>query len=104
MDNALDAFLLQEQGSGRVQLITGETIRLQYADQNGDPYQSIGRYLVDKGELPLDQSTMPAIRQWLAANPARRDEVLNFNLSYVFFTERRSTIRPRDRRARRACR
>ncbi len=87
VDNALDAFLLQVQGSGRVQLTTGETIRLQYADQNGYPYQSIGRYLVDKGELPMDQSTLPAIRQWLASNPARKDEVLNANPSYVFFTE-----------------
>jgi membrane-bound lytic murein transglycosylase A len=87
VDNALDAFLLQVQGSGRVQLTTGETIRLQYADQNGYPYRSIGRYLVDKGELPMDQSTLPAIRQWLASNPSRRDEVLNSNPSYVFFTE-----------------
>jgi len=87
VDDSLDAFLLQVQGSGRVQLTNGDTIRLQYADQNGHPYQSIGRYLVDKGELPLDQATMPAIRQWLVANPARLREVMNANPSFVFFNE-----------------
>jgi membrane-bound lytic murein transglycosylase A len=87
VDDALDAFLLQVQGSGRVQLTNGDTIRLQYADQNGYPYQSIGRYLVDKGELTTEQATMPGIRQWLAANPARLHEVLAANPSYVFFNE-----------------
>ena len=87
VDDALDAFLLQVQGSGRVQLANGEVIRLQYADQNGYPYQSIGRYLVDKGELTVEQATMPGIRQWLAVNPARLDEVLDSNPSYVFFSE-----------------
>ena len=87
VDDALDAFLLQVQGSGRVQLTNGDTIRLQYADQNGYPYQSIGRYLVDRGELTVAQATMPGIRQWLSANPARLHEVLNTNPSYVFFNE-----------------
>ena len=87
IDGALDAFMLQVQGSGRVQLPSGETIRLQYADQNGHPFRSIGRYLVDQGAMPLDQATMPGIRGWLAANPARLNEVLNANPSVVFFTE-----------------
>jgi peptidoglycan lytic transglycosylase A len=87
VDNELDAFMLQVQGSGRVQLPNGEIIRLQYADQNGHPYRSIGRYLVDQGLLPQEQATMPGIRAWLAANPARLREVLNANPSVVFFTE-----------------
>jgi peptidoglycan lytic transglycosylase A len=87
VDDALDAFLLQVQGSGRVQLPNGDVIRLQYADQNGHPYQSIGRYLVDKGVLTVEQATMPGIRQWLASNPARLSEVLDSNPSYVFFSE-----------------
>jgi membrane-bound lytic murein transglycosylase A len=87
VDDALDAFLLQIQGSGRVQLTNGDTIRLQYADQNGHPYNSIGRYLVDKGELTTEGATMPGIRQWLADNPARLQEVLNANPSFVFFNE-----------------
>ncbi|HEX6638711.1 MAG TPA: MltA domain-containing protein [Steroidobacteraceae bacterium] len=87
IDNALDAFLLEVQGSGRVQLESGETIRLQYADQNGHPYRSIGRYLADQGVMTIDQVNMPAIRNWLAANPNRVDEVLNSNPSVVFFDE-----------------
>jgi membrane-bound lytic murein transglycosylase A len=87
IDDALDAFLLEVQGSGRVQLTSGETIRLQYEDQNGHPYRSIGRYLVDQGVMPLDQVNMPAIRSWLAANPQRLREVLHSNPSVVFFNE-----------------
>jgi membrane-bound lytic murein transglycosylase A len=87
IDDALDAFLLEVQGSGRVQLVTGETIRLQYEDQNGHPYRSIGRYLVDQGAMPLDQVNMPAIRAWLDSNPQRLHEVLDSNPSVVFFRE-----------------
>ncbi len=87
IDNPLDAFLLEVQGSGRVQLDTGETIRLQYEDQNGHPYRSIGRYLADQGVMTIDQVNMPAIRNWLAANPNRVNEVLDSNPSVVFFNE-----------------
>lgn len=87
IDNALDAFMLEVQGSGRVQLTTGETIRLQYEDQNGHPYRSIGRYLADQGAMTIDQVNMPAIRAWLAANPQRLHEVLDSNPSVVFFRE-----------------
>ena len=87
VDNALDAFLLQVQGSGRVQLPDGETIRLQYADQNGQPYHSIGRYLVERGELTQEQATLPGIRAWLGAHSDRIQEVLNANPSVVFFRE-----------------
>jgi membrane-bound lytic murein transglycosylase A len=87
IDDPLDAFLLEVQGSGRVQLTTGETIRLQYEDQNGHPYRSIGKYLVDQGVMPLEQVNMPAIRAWLQANPHRLHEVLDSNPSVVFFRE-----------------
>ena len=80
INNALDAFMLEVQGSGRVQLTTGETIRLQYEDQNGHPYRSIGRYLVDQGAFPLEEANMPAIRRWLTANPARLNELLRSRL------------------------
>jgi membrane-bound lytic murein transglycosylase A len=87
VNGALDALLLEIQGSGRVQLPGGEVIRLQYADQNGQPYRSIGRYLVEKGELTVEQATMPGIRAWLAANPQRTEEVLDTDPSVVFFNE-----------------
>jgi membrane-bound lytic murein transglycosylase A len=98
IDDALDAFLLEVQGSGRVLLTTGETIRLQYADQNGHPYRSIGRYLADQGAMPLEQVNMPAIRAWLQQNPQRLKEVLDSNPSVVFFQEARiddPTVGPR---------
>jgi len=88
VDDPVDAFFLQIQGSGRVQLNdTGDTIRVAYADQNGHPYKSIGRYLVDKGELTLDQASAQGIKAWIAKNPARQDELLNANPSVVFFKE-----------------
>lgn len=88
VDDPVEAFFLQVQGSGRVQLTdTRETVRLAYADQNGHPYKSIGRYLIDKGEMSLSQASAQSIKAWVAANPARRQEVLNANPSYVFFRE-----------------
>ena len=87
VDDPVEAFFLQVQGSGRVQLPTGETIRVGYAEQNGYPYRSIGRYLIDKGELKPNDASMQSIKAWVAANPHRRDEVLHQNPSVVFFRE-----------------
>jgi membrane-bound lytic murein transglycosylase A len=87
VDDAVDAFFLEVQGSGRVRLNDGTTIRLAYADQNGHPYRSVGRYLVDQGVMTLDEVTAPAIREWLRNNPSRLREVLDSNPSVVFFRE-----------------
>ena len=87
VDNPFDALMLEVQGSGRVQLPDGGIIRLQYADQNGQPYHSVGRYLVQSGALTLEQATIPGIRAWLEAHPQRLREVLNANPSVVFFNE-----------------
>ncbi len=88
VNNPVEAFFLQVQGSGRVLLEdTMEVVRVAYADQNGHPYRSIGRYLVDRGELTLDQASMQGIKAWVDAHPDRLQEVLNANPSYVFFRE-----------------
>ncbi|MBC7415066.1 MAG: murein transglycosylase A [Herminiimonas sp.] len=88
VDDPIDAFFLQVQGSGRVQLADGkETVRVSYAEQNGYPYRSIGRYLVDLGELTLEQASAQSIKAWYARHPARQQELLNANPSYVFFKE-----------------
>jgi len=87
VDDAVDLFFLQIQGSGRVQLPSGELVRVGYADQNGQPYKSIGRYLVEQGELKLEQASMQGIKAWGAANPAKLDALLDRNPSYVFFRE-----------------
>jgi membrane-bound lytic murein transglycosylase A len=83
----VDLFFLQVQGSGQILLAGGERLRVGYADQNGHPYRSLGRYLVDRGELPLEQASMQSIKEWAAANPDKLREALNYNSSYVFFRE-----------------
>lgn len=90
VDDPVDAFFLQVQGSGRVRLAdTGEIVRVSYADTNGHPYRSIGRYLVERNELLLEQASAQGIKSWLAANPSRLQEVLNANPAYIFFREER---------------
>jgi membrane-bound lytic murein transglycosylase A len=87
VDDELAAFLLQVQGSGRVRLEDGGRVRVGYADTNGQPYRSIGRWLVDQGELTREQATLPAITAWAHAHPDRLQEMLDTNPSYVFFRE-----------------
>jgi membrane-bound lytic murein transglycosylase A len=89
VDDPVEAFFLEVQGSGRVQLDGGDTVRVAYADQNGHPYKAIGRWLIDQGELPAAQATAQGIKAWIAAHPERRQELLNVNPSYVFFKEER---------------
>jgi membrane-bound lytic murein transglycosylase A len=84
-DDPLDAFFLQIQGSGRVQLEDGRLLRLGYADQNGHPYRAIGKWLVEQGQLPIEQVSMQSIRAWAQAHPERVPELLEANPSYVFF-------------------
>jgi len=83
----IDLFFLQVQGSGKVELPDGKTVRVGYADQNGHPYQSIGRWLVSQGELPLEKASMDGIKRWAQDNPTRLPDLLNANPSYVFFRE-----------------
>jgi len=87
LDNPIDAFFLQIQGSGRVQLQDGSMVRLSFADVNGQPYRSIGKYLVDHGEMTVEQAALPNLKLWLAAHPERQAEIFNANPSVVFFRE-----------------
>ncbi|MEC5159276.1 membrane-bound lytic murein transglycosylase A [Janthinobacterium sp. CG_23.3] len=90
VEDPVEAFFLQVQGSGRVQLADAqETVRVAYADQNGHPYKSIGKYLVEKGELTADQASAQGIKAWIAGHPTRQQELFNANPSYVFFKEER---------------
>lgn len=81
----LDAFFLQVQGSGRVVLPDGEALRLRYANENGYPYRSIGRYLVEHGELSASEATMAGIREWAREHPDRVRTLLDADPSVVFF-------------------
>jgi membrane-bound lytic murein transglycosylase A len=87
VDDPIDAYFLQVQGSGRVLLDDGTVVRAAYAGQNGRPYISIGRILIQRGELTLETVSMQSIRAWLLAHPAETRQLMNENPSFVFFTE-----------------
>ena len=96
VDDAIELFFLQIQGSGRVRLPDGSLLRVGYADQNGHPYQSIGRVLIERGDLKPENASMQGIQAWARANPARLDELLDANPSYVFFRELPTSLASRD--------
>jgi membrane-bound lytic murein transglycosylase A len=87
VEDPVELFFLQIQGSGQLELGAGQRLRLGYADQNGHPYRSVGRILVERGEMSLDQASMQGIKAWAAANPRKLRETLDANPSYVFFRE-----------------
>jgi membrane-bound lytic murein transglycosylase A len=81
----VDLFFVEIQGSGRVVLPDGTSIRIGYADQNGLPYTAIGKLLRDRGILPPGGANMQAIRDWIRANPDQGRELMRENASYIFF-------------------
>lgn len=87
-NSKIDKFFLEVQGSGKVYLDDNSTMYIGYDNQNGYKYRSIGRYLVDKNEIPLEDISMQSIRKWLDEHPQRIDEVLNYNDSMVFFRKK----------------
>lgn len=91
VDDPIELFFLQIQGSGRIRLPDGSLMRVNYADQNGHVYRSIGRLLVERGDLKLEEASMQGIQAWARANPARLNDLLNSNPSYVFFREMPAT-------------
>jgi membrane-bound lytic murein transglycosylase A len=92
VDDQVALFFLQVQGSGRVQMPDGSMIYLGYSDQNGHPYRSIGRRLVDSGAMKLEDVSMQSIREWIDANPGEAKRLLNENPSYIFFEERHDEL------------
>lgn len=87
VNDPVEAFFLTVQGSGRALLPSGETIRLAYADHNGRPYASIGKWLADHGQMPLAKASMQNIKAWAKLHPDRVQEMLNANPAEVFFRE-----------------
>ncbi len=85
--NEVELFFLQIQGSGRIELADGAQIKVGYAEQNGHPYVSIGKKLVEMGELTLEQASMQSIKAWAEKNPDKLTALLDQNPSYVFFRE-----------------
>ncbi|MSP86411.1 MAG: murein transglycosylase [Methylotenera sp.] len=87
IDDIIDVFFLQIQGSGLVQLENGEQVHVGYDNQNGHTYNSIGRLLIERGELTSANASMAGIKNWVKNNPNKMRELLNNNPSYVFFRE-----------------
>ncbi|MCP4666817.1 MAG: murein transglycosylase [Deltaproteobacteria bacterium] len=85
LKDPLDVAFLHIQGSGRLLLPDGKSIRVGYRSSNGRPYRSIGRYMLDRGFLNKAEMSMQSIRRYLTDHPEIVDEVLNHNPSYVFF-------------------
>ena len=86
-EDPVELFFLQIQGSGRIELPDGSHMRVGYADQNGHPYQSIGKLLVERGELKLEQASMQGIKNWGVKHPDKLMALLASNPSFVFFRE-----------------
>jgi membrane-bound lytic murein transglycosylase A len=81
----IDLFFLHIQGSGLLRLRDGREVTVGYAAQNGLPYRSIGRLLIDDGKVAKEEMSMQRLRRYLTENPSEQNEVFAYNESYVFF-------------------
>jgi membrane-bound lytic murein transglycosylase A len=87
LKNQTDLLFSQIQGSARVRLEDGSTIRINYDAHNGYPYTAVGRILIDRGIIPKEQMSMQKIREWMDQNPDGAKELRRQNRAYVFFRE-----------------
>lgn len=87
VDDPIEAFFLQVQGSGQIALDDGSVMRVGYGGTNSQPYRSIGRWLIDHGEVTPAQATMQGIKAWARANPTRVEALLDINPRFVFFKD-----------------
>ncbi len=87
VDDPIDAFFLQIQGSGRVVLADGGMVRVGFAGWNGRAYRSIGKLLVERGAMTLEETSLQTIRDWLRAHPEEGKAVMDEDAAFVFFRE-----------------
>ncbi|WP_316183033.1 murein transglycosylase A [Bradyrhizobium sp. SZCCHNRI1009] len=85
--NQTDLLFAQIQGSARISLDDGSTIRINYDAYNGLPYTPVGRILIERGIIPREQMSMQRIRDWMEQNPEGANELRRMNRSYIFFRE-----------------
>jgi len=85
VDDPVDLFFLEIQGSGKISLQNGEVINVHYHTKNGRPYKSIGRYLIENKKIKKEDISMQSIRAYIKENPDEMDDIFNYNQSYVFF-------------------
>lgn len=94
VEDPVELFFLHIQGSGRITLDNGERVMAHFADQNGHPFRSIGKLLIERGEMTREQMSMQAIRAWARSHPGEMRSLLAENPSYVFFSELAADDRP----------
>ncbi|WP_246718750.1 murein transglycosylase A [Microvirga terrestris] len=82
-----EAFIIHVQGSARIRLADGSVMRVAYAGRNGRPYTSIGRVLVQQGEMDLESMTLEKLMGWLRDHPDPAKALMRQNQSYIFFRE-----------------
>lgn len=87
VDDPVELFFLHIQGSGRIRLENGKSVMVNYAEQNGHPYRSIGRLLIERGEMTRNQMSMQNIRRWARENSDQVWDLLGENPSFIFFRE-----------------
>ncbi len=85
LDDPIDAFFLHVQGSGLLRFDDGTFMRVSYAGSNGRPYRSIGKILVERGAIPLEDVSLQSLEDYLRAHPQERDSLLDQNERYIFF-------------------
>lgn len=89
LEDPVDVYFLQVQGSGRIRMTDGRIVRVGYAAKNGQPYRSIGQELVNRGAMSLSAASAQSIRAWVKANGVVGQDLLAHNPSYVFFRKLR---------------
>ena len=87
VDDAVELFFLQIQGSGQILLPDGTRMRVGYADQNGHPFRSLGGALIRRSQIKAEHASMAGIKEWARRNPTKIQQFMNINASYVFFKE-----------------
>ena len=93
LENEVETFFLQIQGSGRIKLEDGNTIKVKYDGSNNKKYTSIGKVLIDKGELKKNKVNMFTIKSWLYKNKKRAKKIMERNQRYIFFKKYEGDIK-----------
>jgi membrane-bound lytic murein transglycosylase A len=87
LKDPVDAYIMHIQGSARIRLPNGHKVRIGFAAKNGYPYTSIGKALIDQGEIDASKMSMQRMKAWMRANPEKAKRVMWMNKSFIFFRE-----------------
>jgi len=85
VNDPVDLFFLHIQGSGKIRMPDGNFIQVSYAQSNGRPYRSIGKYLIETGKIAASEISHQAVKRYLREHPYELSGILDYNESYIFF-------------------